>query len=694
MRKKIIISSSLFLIITMVLLGVEKFIFNQQPFLIDRFSFLMIINLMVSFFMYNGIKKGSDLLYKYRYVCFVVLFFYIIAMNYNTSNISMYNFYIQPNIKSESFDPIWRRPQAIRSDEWGVSTPLKISQIHSNYSINNRLIMGKESRVTFYPKFATKSYYALTSPGLLGYLFLPVSRGVSFDCFFEWLLLVFVSFDFVMLICKDKKKYAFLGAILIGLSPALIWWNSFQIILYGEIAVLSLKKLLDSKKKLHKFFWAVVIGWAGSCYIMTMYPAWMIPYAYVFASIGIWLIVNHFKEKKQLYSLLYLLLSLFVIAILVVPNYVENMEIINIVRKTSYPGTRIETGNSLFALLPFSYIGNIFYSYKDILNPCESAAFICLYPLPMLLSLISVIKGIKTKKVDFLTLFLLIIAILINLYICMDLKTLSKLLLLSMSTTKRAAITLEYINVLLLLRYMSTKEIAGKIIAIKNIILFLVSLLFSFLLLKVYLKTYPDYFGIDMIIMAALYYSFCIGLLFINNTRLNSFFVIGMGLPLIFVAVIIMPVNKGINVIQEKPLAKNVQKIVKSNPNGLWITAEENFTIANYLVANGAPTLNSVNYYPNFDMWDKILHSDEEKNMVNRYAHIQVSLIQSGDNTNVALLQDDLVKLNLSIDDLDILNIDYVVCPMDLKNIKSKHIEFEELYYEDNIGIYKVVKEV
>lgn len=57
--------------------------------------------------------------------------------------------------------------------------------------------------------------------------------------------------------------------------------------------------------------------------------------------------------------------------------------------------------------------------------------------------------------------------------------------------------------------------------------------------------------------------------------------------------------------IYKKPLANEINKIISNDKDSRWI-ALDSFITPNYLMMNGAKTINSTNLYPNLKLWIKI----------------------------------------------------------------------------------------
>ena len=76
------------------------------------------------------------------------------------------------------------------------------------------------------------------------------------------------------------------------------------------------------------------------------------------------------------------------------------------------------------------------------------------------------------------------------------------------------------------------------------------------------------------------------------------------------------------------------------------------------------------------------------ENVYNRYAHILIEL--TNEDTNFELITQDTIKLNINIEDIDILKIDYIVSQEKIDILKSSTMTFDNIYADDGIYIYKL----
>ena len=159
-------------------------------------------------------------------------------------------------------------------------------------------------------------------------------------------------------------------------------------------------------------------------------------------------------------------------------------------------------------------------------------------------------------------------------------------------------------------------------------------------------------------------------------------------LATVFSGIGVHPLNKGLDVVYEKPIAKEVQKINEKDKDATWATVETVPYVQNYLVANGAHTLNSTNFYPNLKMWDKLDLPSELENIYNRYAHININITNS--KTTVSLKYEDQLNLDLNSSDVCLLGIDYLVTEDDLNSYDNNQVLFNNIYDKYSMKIYSV----
>ena len=664
----------------------EKFVYSNEPFSIIRFIvFFLIFLFLFIIFTFNR-KKHLEFIWCKRYIIGLLVFLILVIFGFNGSSTSIYNQVIQPNNPVEKANPIIGQVRVIRGDEWAVSTPTLLSQTKNNFDKESEILNAKKSNITLYPKIISKTLGTIATPSQLGFLVLPINQAFSFSWYFGYFLLFFCSLELLMLITNKNRCYSFLGAVIITFSPAIQWWGSSEMIAYGELAILLFDKYLKQNKFFNRVLISILIGWVGCCYIMCLYPAWQIPYGYLFLILAIWVGKNN-KENFSIPKLLFLItIVLIVIGIVVVPIFINSYDIYLLIANTSYPGKRLSLGGDSWENL-FNYFSSPFNSIRESSNASEMSQFISLYPIPIILGLYYWYHNKKKYKKDFLLVSLTLLAILLTIWNYVELPTfISKITLLYMSTASRSTLPASFVCILLLIYCIANYEtihINGT--KYQN---FIIAILVYFIGIIVIKSHYFDYISNKMILMDFIIYVPVIYLVLINKNKTNKYALFLLALFTFVTGITVHPLNIGLGSIYSKPLSKELEKIEKSDSNAKWATVFSPYYMSNYLVANGVATLNSTNYYPNFNLWNK-LELKNEKEIYNRYAHILIDL--TNENTSVKLNYSDQISLNLNSSDVCKLELNYLLSSgTELENYNNETVTFSNMYNEDGILIYSV----
>ena len=661
---------------------IEKFYYNLESFSLDRYFIFAVVIEFIFLHIIIEPKKLWNFMYKYRYLIGLVAFIVVVAIGYHGSSINIYNDRIQPKSSVKDGKTIFGDNRSVRSDEWVVGTPNALSQSAkiNNFNEYNYTIMGSKRRVTVYPKLPAKKISILTMPWKIGYLFLPLANAFSFSWFLQFFLLFFGFFEFLMIITKKNKKWSLIGSIILLLSPAVQWWSPTPYITCGAWAIVIIDKFMNTKDYKFKILYSLLLGWLASIYVMDLYPAWMIPYAYFFLAVFIWQLVTN-KGKYKIRDLLLMVgVALIVFAGLVLPELASAREVFKLTSNTVYPGKRLETGGTGWKNI-LTYIISIFTPYIKFSNSSEAAQHLCFYPIPIIIGIKYVIDSFRKKKKDILLLLMLVVAVLLNVWNFVKLPTiLTKLTLLNRSTPIRTTVIVGFICTVILIYCLanySMKKSTGKYYK------FVIALLVTSGTIYITHEMYPE-FTTKYLIISALLIAVIGYLILLNQKNTNKYLaVLLIGISVI-AGILVHPVSKGLNSIYEKPVSKKIQQIVDKDPKALWISSNSSLWISNYALANGAKVLNSTNYYPNYKLWNKLDKKRKYKKVWNRYAHIPISIIE--EDTKLELIQGDLFKLLLNENDVCKLNIKYVISDTETLDTNNN---FNNIYKKENLNIYK-----
>lgn len=685
--KKYIKTILLILISFLIPIFIEKFIYPFESFSIIRAIIIFLIIIFVfSFFIFDR-KKELEFLWKKRYLLGISLFIILVLFGFHGSSISIYSQVIQPNHSQENANPILGVSRTIRGDEWAVSTPTLLSQTKNNFNEFSTILNAKTSNISLYPKIVSFTLGAIATPNQLGFLFLPTNQAFSFSWYFGYFLLFFSSLELLMLITKKNKFYSVMGAILITFSTSVQWWEAWNIIAYGELAIILFDKYLKQDKNILRILLASLIGIIGSCYIMCLYPAWQITYGFLFLILAIWV----GKENKENISIkkiaLLVLIVVAIICVIVGPIFLNSYDIYLLISNTSYPGERLSTGGNGWQNL-FNYFSSIFNSFKESSNASEMSQFMSLYPIPIIMGIYYWHNNRKKYKKDFLLVSLTLLSILLTVWNYVELPVwLAKVSLMFMSTPTRSAITASFVCLILLI-YCLSKYSENKILSEVKYQNLIISLLVCFIGIYAISSHYPDYINNKMIIIDLLIFVPVMFGFLLNFEKTNKICLMIVTAITFVSGITVHPLNIGLDSIYEKPISKELENIEKEDPDADWVFVGSQYYMSNYLVANGADTINSTNYYPNFELWEK-LGLEEYEDIYNRYAHLLVDITEN--ETSLKLNYEDQIQLNLNNEDICKLDLDYLLTMDDnTERFNSNVVNFDQIYNEDGMLIYSI----
>ncbi len=636
------------------------------------------------------VKKFGELMYKYRYYVLIAIFILCVLFDISGSSIGMWKDIIASDVSDDGV--IFGKSRAIRSDEWAVLTPMTFSQSFDGFKYFSDIIRADKTDVFMIYGLPTLNIMQIFRPFQLGFIFLGISKGLSFFWCGRLIALFIVTFEMCMILTKKNKLLSLIGAIMITLAPMVQWWFAVngiaEIFIFGQLAIILLHKYINVNDLKKRCLYLLGMVLCAGGYVMVMYPAWQITMVYIFIALALWIIIDNRKNIKINYKdIISIIIAILIFSLCMVYILMQSMDTIKLVMGTVYPGSRCEVGGH-GAEKYFNYLMNIFTPSKDVLlksNTCELSTMFSLFPIGYILA-IGVM--IKERKKDLGLILLLIVDIFLSIWCVIGMpEILSKLTLMSNTTVTRVMLAIGYADILILLRSISLSK---EPYTIKTSII--ISVLLTIVMVIMCKIVHRQYITIKMAISMAIMTVYLFYFAMRYNGKYGKYlFTCGITFVMIMAGGTVNPIRRGTDVIYKSNIIKKVQEI-NNEETGIWIVEELGFPVANYILMAGVPVINSTNTYPNMERWKKLDLDGHYEDVYNRYAHIGMKLRKSNEEyeEKFELIQADAFNVYIEPQELKELNVKYIFTINELEKFDTEEIKFVKLYDYNNYKIYKI----
>lgn len=651
----------------------------------------------------RGLKQGFELIYKYRFVLSFLLLIMLVSFKISGSSMGCWKLFLGDGESGIRLG----EPRVWRSDEWGTLTPLCFRQQYNTLGAYNRYSQTLGSILTDNMLvYGQPSWDILTlfRPFYWGYLFFGSERGLSwFWC--SRLIVLFLSwFELGMLITDGQKKLSVMLAVCVSFAPFLQWWFAInglvEMLIYGACFVLGSNYLVSRAFNPRKIAVAVGMAVCAVGYVLTFYPTWMVPVAWGFVPLFLWVVIWKFDRKvlRRVDVVPWLLVFVITAAGLTVLA-VTSWDVIKAELNSVYPGNAPSSsgGTGLWWMMkyPISLVSR--FSMNELI--VENSSIICFAPAGVILALWVIIKE---KKKDPLLILLLGMNLFLAWYYCVGIpKWLAKMLLLSFVNSNRGPQVLGFLRLTLFVRAVALKEKAPKrwLAALAAVI----SSAVPMRLALGFTKYEPgglryEYFDtaekilVVWAILAVVFY-----LLYRARKSKYTMAVLGVCTVVLASSIWINPVAKGVPEITKSETMQQICDLVKEDPKAIWLVVDMAYPATNIPAMAGADCLNTTQTYPQKTRWEMLDPEGEYEDIYNRYCHIRASL---GSKTMLELVSTDYVEVTLSPEDLKKLNIRYIVSTNDFDEkiaagttniFTDSGIEFQKYYEGAQLSIYVCV---
>lgn len=648
-------------------------------------------------------KSAFHLIFRFRYAIALVVLLACVALELSGSSIGWWG-----ELLNADTGKIFGSYRPIRSDEWLAFTPLALAQDQAGYPLVSEIVRGDSTVMTVVYGQPAWAITTLFRPFFWGYLLLGAAKGLSFFWAARLLALFLVTFECARLYTNDNKYLSAAVAAALAFAPVVQWWFAIngivELFVFGQLFVLGLYRFLRVASFKKKLAFALLMAWSLGCYAVVLYPAWQVPLAYVFLAMSVWVLLEAHAETKPVVPRRYSAIALAIAAVFFIAGMAafcfEGWDAISATLNTVYPGSRSEAGGNGLSLL-FHHAFSLLLPVVDFTtsNQCEYAALYSLFPLGTLLGMFAAFKFR-----DRFSICLLVVQLFFLIYACIGFpEFLAKLTLLSSVAAKRLMLGIGFVETMLVVRFVAVwlkrrnEGKAGSKCCWAVAALVLAGSAVGFLgclyspdveiggfFLKMGLFAYVLVITAVFLALFAPMTSPKVICAYRVVPLLTVAFVIGVA------GVFVNPIQQGLGALVNSEQAKSVHEVANSDEvSAKWLAIGDVYS-SQMLIANGAPTINSLNVYPDMARWASIDKTGEYSDFYNRYAHIDVRL-QNDASTWFDLAGADTLIVHLNTADMQTLGVGYIYSVSDLSAYETDSFALEVIDSGDGWYIYKVL---
>lgn len=652
----------------------EIFKQTKQAFHSHSLFLIFFVLFVCLFFLFSDFKRTTAFLFTYRYPIAFAVFVLCVLLQLNGSSIGYWQWLSTGDANQGLLFGVSRE---IRSDEWAVSTPMALSQYLDPvrpFSYYSSVVRGASTDVFLEYGQPVRNLAVIFRPFHWGYLFLPQGMGLAFYWCGRAIALFLASFEMGRILTKDNRPFSLVYACMILFAPIVQWWYAInglmEMLIYMQYSVVLLRLYMKETGTVKKLLSLSGICICAGGYILTLYPAWQVPLAYLVLGLAIFMLVREWKQAtfNRLQIAASIVCVLFFCGVLAYIFWMSK-DTVRTLMNTAYPGKRSAPGGEGAFSHLFRYISSIWLPIKntDLLeNVCENAYVIDLYPLCYVFSLPALFRK---KDRDPLLFILLAICIFLDLWILVGFpKFLAKITLMSFAPSIRVAQVAGFAHLMLLFRSITCSSIRLKapIAAVLAALLAVLLCRYQPLTKPYYFVTAPTLLPLAGILFGLIFF------LFLHYRRDWMHYILCgvIILVLLMGGLLVNPVRRGTDTVTQIPLYQTIREVQQKDPTALW-ASEVQWPAANFCMMAGARTINSTNVYPLLERW-RILDPDGSNDEIyNRYAHIQISILDEG-SPDFELKSPDAFTVSLTISDLKALNVSYLLAGQDLNEALEK----------------------
>lgn len=628
---------------------------------------------------------------KHRFSLAACMLLAAVGLDLNGSSLAMWNRYVR---NPSAQPPLFGEERPVRSDEWAVFTPMTAAQSFASPPWPYVNDIPRALPTDMFAVYAQPVRHPLLvfRPFLAGHVLFGFPRGLAFFWTARWLALFLAGYALFKLLTEGDKPLSAVSSLLVLFSPVVQWWgaiNAFaEMLVFGSWFVLCLDRFLAGGTWRNRCWPAIGMGYSGVAYAMTLYPAAMVPFAWVFGALSLWIVRRRIRDFRPDAPTLGLAAAVAAVCTLCLLWYFRlSSDAFRTLSGTVYPGRRFDFGGGFLKGIALSW-GNLFFPWTSPFveegNVFNRAVFLDFFPLGFILFAYS---SLRRKTLDVPSLLLTAAAVFFGVYAIVGFPAwAARLSLLSRSTPPRIAVALSFVQFLLLVRSLAVLRPKPGFLAAA-----VVSALFACLAVALSRSAYPTYltpFRLAVVGLAAT--AACHSMLrFRARGKPAACFLAALAVA---AGAFVNPVQKGDAGVSDSGLARAIRGIV-ARDRGPWLVEGASFLVNQYPLLLGAPTVNAGNLCPALERWRTIDPEEKEKTMWNRYTAGMRFDLKPGTETTFSLKEgrDDLVHIVASNETVRRLGVSYILTRNDLAPLSDGIATYELLARASDWNIFRVV---
>ena len=671
----------------------------------NRIMLVSLIYMFIGIHFVFKLNKMYEFIHKNRYKIACAFLLFVTIFKYSGASITEFHGFnngqglIQPHRDNTRFHTLLGKARTIRTDEWATSTTYILSQSKTANAFQyfNNALRGTKTDMFTVANSPVLDILMLGRPLQIGFILFGNDYGLSLYWYSRLVLMLLGAYEICLILTKGNKRASLCGMLMITFSAAVQWWYCMDTLLWGQLVIVLINKFMNTEKKWVKYLCALGILISGLSYVFVFYPAWQLPFGYVFLAMVIWLLIENIKYGKYrftIHDVIVIIITILCLGLLLVRWYSLSKDTLAAEMNTDYPGARNEVGGGAVNL--YAYFYNIFFTFDNFPNPCEYSAMLSLYPIPILLGIVYVIRN---KKDLHFWIPMILVAVFLSIWCVWGFpEWLAVLTKMSMTTAGRVSIPLGTVCIYLLIHLLGNFDERDKLINKRIVACLLagISILYIYYKAKTTIGFAKDFLYLDNFKSLVCGLVFWIVLLVVLNSdskKIRKYTYYSLIIVALVTGLRVNPVIRTTDIFYQKPVAIKMNEIKQENPEAIWVVNDGGWYINDYALANGIRVLNSTGVYPNIEFFKDLLgekaEEKEYRKIYNRYAHIVFNVVD--DESSIDLLYPDTMVVRMNYKDLEKFNIEYVLSSVDLYDDFTEE-QFEKIYDEDGMYIFKVMK--